>query len=33
MFRKTNFKDLVIIKSPIYKDRRGFFKEIYKKKF
>ena len=32
LIEKTNFKDLIIIKSPIYKDRRGFFKEIYKKK-
>ena len=29
---KTKFKDLVILKSKVYQDRRGFFKEINKKK-
>ena len=33
LIEKTNFKDLIILRTPIYKDRRGFFKEIYKKKF
>tara|TARA_B100001057_G_scaffold310408_1_gene310505 strand:- start:1161 stop:1685 length:525 start_codon:yes stop_codon:yes gene_type:complete len=32
LIEKTNFKDLIIIRSPFYKDRRGFFKEIYKRK-
>ena len=32
IIEKTNFKDLIIIKSPVFKDRRGFFREIYKKK-
>ena len=32
LIEKTNFKDLIIVKSPIYKDRRGFFKETYKRK-
>ena len=30
---KTNFKGLYIIKSPIHKDSRGHFKEIFKKTF
>ncbi len=29
---KTKIKDLIIIKSNIYKDNRGFFKEVEKKK-
>ena len=29
---KTKFKDLIILKSEIFKDNRGFFKEINKKK-
>ena len=33
LIEKTNFKDLIILRTPIYKDRRGFFKKIYKKKF
>ena len=32
LIEKTKFKDLIIVRSPIYKDHRGFFKEIYKKK-
>ena len=28
---KTKIKDLVLIKTEIYKDRRGFFKEVEKK--
>ena len=28
---KTKIKDLVLIKTNIYKDRRGFFKEVEKK--
>ena len=31
LIEKTKFKDLIIVRSPIYKDQRGFFKEIYKK--
>ena len=30
---KTKIKDLVLIKTNIYKDRRGFFKEVEKKIF
>ena len=30
---KTKIKDLIIIKSNIYKDNRGFFKEVEKKKY
>ena len=30
---KTKFKDLVIIKTKNYFDNRGFFKEVFKKKF
>ena len=38
MIQKTKFKDLFIIKNNIYKDRRGYFKELIrenqlKKKF
>ena len=29
---KTKIKDLIIVKTNIYKDRRGFFKEVEKKK-
>ena len=29
---KTKIKDLVLIKTDIYKDKRGFFKEIEKNK-
>ena len=29
---KTKIKDLIILRSEVYKDNRGFFKEIYKKK-
>ena len=29
----TKFKDLKIIKSPVHIDRRGFFRETFKKKF
>ena len=32
LIEKTKFKDLIIVRSPVYKDHRGFFKEIYKKK-
>ena len=31
-FERTIFKDLVIIKHNIYQDKRGFFKEKFKKK-
>ena len=31
--KSTKFKDLKIIFSPIHKDRRGSFREIFKKKF
>ena len=30
---KTKFKDLFIIKSKVYIDNRGFFREILKKNF
>ena len=30
--KKTKLKDLIILKSEVYKDNRGFFKEINKKK-
>tara|TARA_Y100000591_G_scaffold324626_1_gene344332 strand:+ start:969 stop:1493 length:525 start_codon:yes stop_codon:yes gene_type:complete len=33
LIEKTKFKDLVILRSEVFKDRRGFFKEIYKEKF
>ena len=29
---KTKIKDLVLLKTKIYKDKRGFFKEVEKKK-
>ena len=29
---KTKIKDLLILKTNIYKDKRGFFKEVEKKK-
>jgi len=29
---KTKIKDLIILKTKIYSDKRGFFKEIYKEK-
>ena len=32
IIKSTKFKDLKVIYSPIYKDRRGFFREIFKKK-
>ena len=32
LIEKTKLKDLIIVRSPVYKDHRGFFKEIYKKK-
>ena len=31
--KSTKFKDLKIIKSPVHIDRRGFFRETFKKKF
>ena len=31
--KKTNFKGLKIIQSKVHYDSRGFFKELYKKKF
>ena len=30
---RTKIKDLVLVKTNIYKDRRGFFKEVEKKKY
>ena len=30
--KKTKLKDLIILKSEVYKDNRGFFKEINKKR-
>ena len=29
---KTKFKNLLLLKTNIFKDNRGYFKEIYKKK-
>ena len=29
---KTKIKDLLILKTNIYEDKRGFFKEVFKKK-
>ena len=29
---KTKIKDLIILRSEVYKDNRGFFKEVYNKK-
>ena len=31
--KSTKFKDLKIIKSPIFKDRRGYFREAFKSNF
>ena len=30
---KTKIKDLLILKTNIYKDKRGFFKEVFREKF
>ena len=30
---KTKLKDLVLVKSKVFSDKRGFFKEIEKKKY
>ena len=30
---KTKIKDLLLVKTNIFKDKRGFFKEIEKKRF
>ena len=30
---KTEIEDLVLLKTSIYRDKRGFFKEVEKKKF
>ena len=32
MIKKTKFKDLVFIKNKIYKDKRGYFKELLREK-
>ena len=29
--KKTKFRDLVIVTSPVHKDKRGIFREIFKK--
>ena len=29
---KTKIKDLLILKTNIYKDKRGFFKEVFREK-
>ena len=29
---KTKLKGLIILKTEVYKDNRGFFKEVFKKK-
>ena len=31
--KSTKFKDLKVILSPVHKDKRGYFKEVFKKKF
>ena len=31
--KSTKFKDLKIISSPVHKDNRGYFREVFKKKF
>ena len=31
--KSTKFKDLKIIFSPVHRDNRGFFKEVFIKKF
>ena len=31
--KSTKFKDLKVILSPVHKDNRGYFKEVFKKKF
>jgi len=32
-FKSTKFKDLKLIFSQVHKDKRGFFREVFKKKF
>ena len=32
-FKSTKFKDLKLIFSKVHKDKRGFFREVFKKKF
>ena len=32
MIKKTKFKDLVFVKNKIYKDKRGYFKELLREK-
>ena len=29
--KKTKFKDLLIVESPVHRDKRGVFREIFKK--
>ena len=31
--KSTKFKDLKVILSPVHKDKRGYFKEVFKKNF
>ena len=31
--KSTKFKDLKIISSPVHRDNRGYFREVFKKKF
>ena len=31
--KSTKFKNLKIIKSPIYRDKRGYFREVFKNNF
>ncbi len=33
IIKSTKFKDLKIISSPVHKDNRGYFREVFKKKF
>ena len=32
MISKTKFKDLIVIKNKPFKDKRGYFKELFKKR-
>ena len=31
--KSTKFKDLKVVFSPVHRDNRGFFKEVFKKNF
>ena len=32
MIKRTNFKNLILIKNKTYKDKRGYFKELLKER-